>query len=114
MNPRTKPYLGIYAQNSPQWMIAAEGAWFNSLVVIPLYDTLGPEACSFIVNQASICTVLCDTAERAKHVIAIAKNSAAESQKSPLSRVIMIEPLGEELIAEAKEAGVEICSFEEV
>jgi len=114
MNPRTKPYLGIYAQNSPQWMIAAEGAWFNSLVVIPLYDTLGPEACSFIVNQASICTVLCDTAERAKHVIAIAKNSAAESHKSPLSRVIMIEPLGEELIAEAKEAGVEICSFEEI
>jgi len=113
LNPRTKPYLGIYAQNSPQWLIAAEGAWFNSLAVVPLYDTLGPEACSFIVNQASICTVLCDTVVRARHAIAIAKN-APEGRPSPLKRVILLEEIGEELIAEAKQVGLEICSFEEM
>jgi len=114
LNPRTKPYLGIFAQNSPQWMIAAEGAWFNSLAIIPLYDTLGPDACSFIIQQASICTVLCDTADRAKHLITIAKTAAAEGRKAPLTRLIMIHELGEDLMAEAKAAGVEICSYEEI
>jgi len=114
LNPRTRPYLGIYAQNSPQWLIAAEGAWFNSLAIIPLYDTLGPDACSFIIHQASISTVLCDTAERAKHMVSIAQTAAAEGRKAPLTRLIMIHELGEELLAEAKAAGVEICSYEEI
>ena len=113
LNPRTKPYLGIYAQNSPQWLIAAEGAWFNSLAVVPLYDTLGPDACSFIVHQASICTVLCDTAMHAKHCIAIAKN-ALEGKPSPLKRIILLEEINAELLVDAKEVGLEICSFEEV
>ena len=94
-------------------MIAAEGAWFNSLAVVPLYDTLGPDACAFIVNQASICTVLCDTAERAKHAVSIAKN-ASEGKASPLKRIILMEEISADLMAEAKEAGLEICSFEEV
>ena len=94
-------------------MIAAEGAWFNSLAVVPLYDTLGPDACAFIVNQASICTVLCDTAERAKHAVSIAKN-ASEGKASPLKRIILMEEISADLMAEAKEVGLEICSFEEV
>jgi len=117
LNPRTKPFLGIYAQNSPQWLIAAEGAWFNCLTVVPLYDTLGPDACSFIVHQAAISTVLCDTAARAKHIVAISKAPTATPEgekKSPLTRIIMMEDIGEELLAEAKQAGVEICSYEEI
>lgn len=113
LNPRTRPYLGIYAQNSPQWLIAAEGAWFNSLAVIPLYDTLGPDACAFIVDQASICTILCDTAGRAKHAISIVKN-APEDKPSPLKRVILLEEISAELLEEAKKVGLEICSFEEI
>ena len=73
--------------------------------------------CALIVRQASISTVLCDTAARAKHIVAISQAPTATAEggkKSPLTRIIMMEDIGEELLAEAKKAGVEICSYEEV
>lgn len=33
-------------------------------VVVPLYDTLGREAVAFIINQASIEIVVCDSPEK--------------------------------------------------
>ena len=35
--------LGIYSQNTKEWLIAAQGAWSYSMCVVPLYDTLGPQ-----------------------------------------------------------------------
>lgn len=30
------------------------------MVLVPLYDTLGPDACAFIIKQAQISVVLCE------------------------------------------------------
>ena len=56
--------IGIYSQNNPKWMIAAEGAWMFRVGIVPLYDTLGSTASSFIINQAKTALVIVDTASK--------------------------------------------------
>uniref|UniRef100_A0A4W3J6G6 Long-chain-fatty-acid--CoA ligase n=1 Tax=Callorhinchus milii TaxID=7868 RepID=A0A4W3J6G6_CALMI len=44
-------FIGIFAQNRPEWVIVEQACYAYSMVVVPLYDTLGSEAISFILKQ---------------------------------------------------------------
>ena len=35
-----------------KWIVASEGLSMFSMVSVPLYDTLGTEACTYIINQS--------------------------------------------------------------
>lgn len=48
---KPKEYVGIYATNCVEYVIAEYGSYNNSMIVVPLYDTLGPNACRYIINQ---------------------------------------------------------------
>eukprot|EP00462_Mataza_sp_D1_P025650 CAMPEP_0175138146 /NCGR_PEP_ID=MMETSP0087-20121206/10188_1 /TAXON_ID=136419 /ORGANISM="Unknown Unknown, Strain D1" /LENGTH=963 /DNA_ID=CAMNT_0016421019 /DNA_START=360 /DNA_END=3251 /DNA_ORIENTATION=+ len=52
-------FVGIMGKNCPDWVIAAEACNAYSLVTVPLYDTLGPDAVEYIVNQTGMRAVLC-------------------------------------------------------
>lgn len=43
--------IGVYARNSPEWFISALACVRLSMVVVPLYDTLGADAAAFIIRQ---------------------------------------------------------------
>ena len=43
--------IGIYSINRPEYVISEYGSYWQSYTVVPIYDTLGPNALSFIVNQ---------------------------------------------------------------
>lgn len=47
-----KQSIGIYAQNCPEWIITEHGAYTFSMIIVPLYDTLGPDSCAFIIKQS--------------------------------------------------------------
>ena len=63
-NPES--FLGIYSQNRVEWLVGALGCWMMSNAIVPLYDTLGPAASSFIINQAKTALVIVDTAKKVK------------------------------------------------
>uniref|UniRef100_A0A8C2CY01 Arachidonate--CoA ligase n=1 Tax=Cyprinus carpio TaxID=7962 RepID=A0A8C2CY01_CYPCA len=44
-------YIGIFAQNRPEWTISELACYTYSLVAVPLYDTLGTEAISYIIDK---------------------------------------------------------------
>lgn len=46
-----KSFLGIYATNCVEYVIAEYSCYRHSIAVVPLYDTLGPKACRFVINQ---------------------------------------------------------------
>ncbi|KAG0479753.1 hypothetical protein HPP92_010611 [Vanilla planifolia] len=46
--------VGLYFINRPEWIIVDHACSAFSYVSVPLYDTLGPDAVSYIVNHASI------------------------------------------------------------
>ena len=47
-------HLGIYSINNVEWVIAEQACYTQGIVPISLYDTLGADAVSYILNQASI------------------------------------------------------------
>uniref|UniRef100_A0A3B5M341 long-chain-fatty-acid--CoA ligase n=1 Tax=Xiphophorus couchianus TaxID=32473 RepID=A0A3B5M341_9TELE len=47
----TNPHIGIFSQNRPEWTISELACYTYSLVSVPLYDTLGTEAISYIIDK---------------------------------------------------------------
>jgi len=104
----TESFLGIYSQNRVEWMVAALGCWMMSNSIVPLYDTLGPEACSFIMTQTEMTSILCDTKERAQAIL----DKISSSTK--IKFLVIINPVDESFIASAKEKGVTVLNFQDL
>ncbi|XP_057964851.1 probable CoA ligase CCL6 isoform X2 [Malania oleifera] len=45
---------GIYGANCPEWIITMEACNSQSIIYVPLYDTLGANAVEFIVNHTEV------------------------------------------------------------
>jgi long-chain acyl-CoA synthetase len=66
---KSSSFIGIYARNCPEWIIASMGCMSYNTAVVPLYDTLGLEAVQFIIQQADIEIVVCDSYEKAEKLL---------------------------------------------
>ncbi|GJP55181.1 hypothetical protein CLOM_g14159 [Closterium sp. NIES-68] len=55
--------VGIYGINSPEWFMTMEACNCQSMQCVPLYDTLGAEAVSFILNHAEVSLVVVQAAK---------------------------------------------------
>ncbi|XP_016102789.1 long-chain-fatty-acid--CoA ligase 1-like [Sinocyclocheilus grahami] len=69
--PNPKQYVGIFAQNRPEWVITEMACYTFSMALVPLYDTLGLEAMVHILNLAEISMVICDKEDKAESVLKI-------------------------------------------
>lgn len=54
LRPGPDTLVGIYSQNCPEWVLSEYGLYSFSMVGVPLYDTLGPDCCRYIINQSKI------------------------------------------------------------
>ncbi|XP_005416430.1 long-chain-fatty-acid--CoA ligase 5 isoform X1 [Geospiza fortis] len=108
--PSSSQYIGIFAQNRPEWIISEYACYAYSMVAVPLYDTLGPEAIVYIVNKADISVVICDTPAKAEVLL---KN--CEDKKTPCLKIIVLMDLfDKELKDRGAKVGIEILSLQEV
>ncbi|NXL19714.1 ACSL5 ligase, partial [Setophaga kirtlandii] len=108
--PSPSQYIGIFAQNRPEWIISEYACYTYSMVAVPLYDTLGPEAIVYIVNKADISVVICDTPAKAEVLL---KN--CEDKKTPCLKIIVLMDLfDKELKDRGAKVGLEILSLQEV
>ncbi|XP_059707947.1 long-chain-fatty-acid--CoA ligase 5 [Haemorhous mexicanus] len=108
--PSSSQFIGIFAQNRPEWVISEYACYTYSMVAVPLYDTLGPEAIVYIVNKADISVVICDTPSKAEVLL---KN--CEDKKTPCLKIIVLMDLfDEELKDRGAKVGIEILSLQEV
>ncbi|GMS92650.1 hypothetical protein PENTCL1PPCAC_14825, partial [Pristionchus entomophagus] len=44
-------FIGIYSKNRVEWIITELAAYAYSNAIVPIYDTLGNDACAFIINE---------------------------------------------------------------
>lgn len=51
--------IGIYAKNCPNWTLVSLAASAACITAVPLYDTLGPSAVSYICNHADLKLIFC-------------------------------------------------------
>ncbi|KAE9554238.1 hypothetical protein FO519_002537 [Halicephalobus sp. NKZ332] len=100
-------FIGIYAKNRPEWIIIEHATYNFSNILVPLYETLGPEACSFSLNQTEIGIVFCDTMEKAKGLL-------KESGNIPLLKhFVVMDGVTDDARAEFKKADLTLYSFSE-
>ncbi|XP_074764553.1 long-chain-fatty-acid--CoA ligase 5 isoform X2 [Athene noctua] len=108
--PSPNQFIGIFAQNRPEWIISEYACYTYSMVAVPLYDTLGPEAIVYIVNKADISIVICDKPEKAQTLL-----ENCEQEKTPCLKIIILMDLfDKELKDRGAKVGVEILALQEV
>merc|ERR1712107_572523 len=54
LSPGVHSMVGIYSRNCPDWIIAEQGLYCYSMVNVPLYDSLGPEARAFVISECEM------------------------------------------------------------
>ncbi|XP_046631197.1 long-chain-fatty-acid--CoA ligase 5-like [Daphnia pulicaria] len=104
LRPGPETLVGIYCQNCPEWVLSEYGLYSFSMVIVPLYDTLGPDACRYIINQTEMSLVICDNEEKCKLLL----------NKPPdcLKQLVHIKPISKETVELAKRKNINILSFE--
>ncbi|KAM9394012.1 long-chain-fatty-acid--CoA ligase 1 [Pholidichthys leucotaenia] len=108
--PNPQQFVGIYAQNKPEWSISELACYMYSMAVVPLYDTLGLEAMVHILNLAAISLVICDREEKAA---ALLENK--ESGATPkLSCLVLFGDFGPAFVERAKSCEVEVLKLEQL
>ncbi|KAL7858525.1 hypothetical protein AOLI_G00186270 [Acnodon oligacanthus] len=104
----TDQFIAIFSPNRPEWTIAELACYTYSLVVVPLYDTLGKEAINCIIKKTCTSTVVCDVPAKACLLLDCISGTA-----HTLQTLIMMEDFDSELVARAKKDGVDIISLKE-
>jgi len=102
-----KDMLGIYSINRVEWVLTEEGCNAYSFCIVPLYDTLGPEACAFIINQTELAVIVCSS-DKVKGLL-----NAAHSIRS-LKTIIYFDNLGDDLKELALSKNIQLFPFEYV
>ncbi|KAL5018655.1 hypothetical protein ScPMuIL_004377 [Solemya velum] len=101
-------FLGIYSINRPEFSIAMEACAMFSMVVIPLYDTLGADACKFIIDRSNLSHVVCDTSKKA--MLLLDKASSMPSLKC----LIIMDEISGHLKTTAAKHNIQLLQFSEV
>ncbi|XP_054577367.1 long-chain-fatty-acid--CoA ligase 1-like [Eptesicus fuscus] len=100
-------YVGIFAQNRPEWVVIEYGCFAYSMVAVPLYDTLGTEAVAYIVNNAELALVFVDKPEKASLLL-----EGVENKSTPgLKIVVLMDAYESDLLERGNKCGVEIIGL---
>ncbi|XP_062398563.1 long-chain-fatty-acid--CoA ligase 1 [Sardina pilchardus] len=108
--PNPKQFVGIFAQNRPEWVIAELACYTYSMAVVPLYDTLGVEAMVHILDLAEITLVLCDKEEKGMALLANKEKGLTPT----LSCLVLFNSFSEALVERAHKCGVEVLQLEQL
>uniref|UniRef100_A0A667ZRD0 Long-chain-fatty-acid--CoA ligase n=1 Tax=Myripristis murdjan TaxID=586833 RepID=A0A667ZRD0_9TELE len=110
------PCLGSRKPNKPyewqsyrEWTISELACYTYSLVAVPLYDTLGTEAIDYIIDKASISTVICDVPDKVKLIL-----DCVAGRKHTMKMIIVMEAFESDLVTRGKECGIDILSLKEI
>ncbi|XP_053372543.1 long-chain-fatty-acid--CoA ligase 1-like isoform X1 [Mercenaria mercenaria] len=66
---RSETVIGIFSQNRAEWVITEKACVAYSLVPVALYDTLGDDAVTFIINQTNMSLIVCDVSEKVNKIL---------------------------------------------
>uniref|UniRef100_A0A674B834 long-chain-fatty-acid--CoA ligase n=1 Tax=Salmo trutta TaxID=8032 RepID=A0A674B834_SALTR len=110
LKPTPDTFIGIFAQNRPEWIISELACYTYSMVAVPLYDTLGHEALEFIIKKADISTVLCDKQNKAETLL----ENCEKGEMPELKTIILMDAFDTKLTARGAKCGVDILSLKEV
>ena len=108
--------MGIQSKNRKEWVLTNLAGMYNNITTVALYDTLGPDATRFILNQTEMTTVAVSIDCVLKLINMKMDDAKSDSPKMHrLANLISFESeLTDEMRAKAGEAAIQLYSMEEV
>lgn len=100
--------IAIFSKNRWEWAVAQQACFRAKAASVPLYDTLGPEAAAFIIQQTAVKTMFCSKIETPK---VFAYKRAQPAAFASLTHLIQFEDVTEAHTKEAAELGITLHSF---
>lgn len=52
--------MGIFAKNREEWAVADLACLRSSVTIVPFFDSLGPDALTYVINQTELTTICID------------------------------------------------------
>ena len=104
-------FMGIYAKNREEWILSDLATLRQSGTTIAFYDTLGPAAVQFVINQTGLTTISC-TSNYLSDLIKLKNQGRAD----PLQNLVCFDMFDdfERIKAEGANAGITIYHIAEV
>jgi long-chain acyl-CoA synthetase len=102
-------FIGVISQNRVEWKVTEQACNGYSMVLVPLYDTLGPESITHIMNQCELKIVVVD-----KPVKAITLLTGVKNGDYPLDTIVVMDTITDDVTAGATDTGVTVKSFDDV
>ncbi|KAL4137887.1 hypothetical protein PRIC2_001397 [Phytophthora ramorum] len=99
--------VGVFSKNQVEWCLVGHACDRMSYVLVPLYDTLGPDAVPFIVNHTELRVLFCG-----KKQFDVVMDCAKDCPT--LKLVVQFEPVTEKQVQQAKEKGLELRSLQDL
>ena len=100
--------LCIYLKNCMEWTVTEHATYTLGAITAPLYDTLGHEIATFVLNQTSSKTVVCTRAELP--VLCTAKEQGCPHFQC----IILVDGVVPDSILQAEKVGLHLFSFAQV
>ncbi len=109
INPHRMP-VALYGNNCADWVISEYACHFNSLITVPLYDTLGHDASLYITSETKL-SVIMVSKMRLKNAVQVAAKS-----EGVVRYIIQFEDTAvpEALIAESKALNVTLMTLSDL
>jgi long-chain acyl-CoA synthetase len=99
--------VGIYSANCPEWMLVIQACNRTSLIIVPLYDSLGESAVEYTVNHSETTIVFIESSKFAP------LSKAIPSIKKNVKTVVYWGKATESDISGVKSEGVDVYSWDE-
>lgn len=105
--PNSSQFVGIFAQNRPEWTISEMACYTYSMAVVPLYETLGIEAMVHILDLAEISLVICDREEKAVFLL----ENKEKGVTPKLSCLVLFNEFSEAFLERAKKCDLDVLKY---
>ena len=99
--------VGIHSKNREEWVITDLACMYDSVITVPLYDTLGPQIVEYISGQTQLQTMFCSV-DKIEYLV------EHKEQLKSIKAVVSFDVIPEELEQKMKAAGIKSYFFHDL
>lgn len=106
---RSWKFMGTYSKNRPEWVLADLASASIGGTTIAFYDTLGPQAVEFVINQTKLATITCAGSCLSK-IILLKSQGKAQS----ITHLVSMDAFDKSIEKDGQDVGIKVFHINEV
>ncbi|KAF6019145.1 hypothetical protein EB796_022562 [Bugula neritina] len=107
LKPSNETLVGMFSKNRIEMMLTQLACYQHSMVIVPMYDTLGEDALIHIVNQTKMKVIICDNEDKIKNLL-----KWGHDQLPSVKTLVHMNSVSTDTVAAVESQSWTILSFE--